>query len=168
MSLGFPPCLIEIRPVVRELKHADTSTGHRSRNIVTDCCLWEHILHCITSGCCFLITFSRVCLPCFKPKKWNRENKPMPSHFLHVAGLTGSLLTNNTSNRQLPALCTVRFLRLGRSQQNAQWIWSSPLTDVRIIGCVWVTKRPYLHSFIPTPTLQLKPLSRKLLTQYYS
>jgi hypothetical protein len=26
------------------------------------------------------------------------------------------------------------------SQQNAQWIWFSPLTAMRIVGCVWVSE----------------------------
>jgi hypothetical protein len=36
----------------------------------------------------------------------------------------------------------VRVFRTDRSQQNAQWIWSSPLTEIRIAGCVGVTAEP--------------------------
>jgi hypothetical protein len=36
---------------------------------------------------------------------------------------------------------TVRVFRPDRSPQNAQWIKSSPLSNIRIIGRVWVSTR---------------------------
>jgi hypothetical protein len=42
------------------------------------------------------------------------------------------------------AYTTVRLFSLGRSEQNAQWIWSSPLTEMKIIGYAWVAFGPRL------------------------
>jgi hypothetical protein len=35
---------------------------------------------------------------------------------------------------------TLRVVSSGSSQQNALWIWSSPLTEISIIGRVWITE----------------------------
>jgi hypothetical protein len=39
--------------------------------------------------------------------------------------------------------CTVRVISPVRSQQNSQWIWSSPLTEIRTAGCAWVVTEHY-------------------------
>jgi hypothetical protein len=35
----------------------------------------------------------------------------------------------------------------GHSQRNAQWAWSSLLSNIRIPGCVWASTGPYLRCF---------------------
>jgi hypothetical protein len=65
----------------------------------------------------------------------------------------------------------VRLFIPGRPQQNTQWVWSSALTEIRIVRCVWVITGPPLqcnkcgaYSGRPTPPLVEKdtppPLSR--------
>lgn len=34
-------------------------------------------------------------------------------------------------------MCTVSLYVPDDSELTAQWIWSSPLTEIRIVGCVW-------------------------------
>lgn len=36
-------------------------------------------------------------------------------------------------------ICTVRIFLLAHLELTAQWIWSSPLTEIRTVVCVWVT-----------------------------
>jgi hypothetical protein len=62
-------------------------------------------------------------------------------------------------------LCTVHVFRPARCQQNAQCIQSCPLTEVRIVGCVWVSQGlRYIVITLPPPsTVQLQPLSRHFL-----
>jgi hypothetical protein len=37
---------------------------------------------------------------------------------------------------------TVHICRPGHSQQNVWWSWSSPLTEIKIVGRVWVITGP--------------------------
>jgi hypothetical protein len=37
---------------------------------------------------------------------------------------------------------TVSSFSPGRSHHNAQWVWSSPLAEMRGVGCVWVITVP--------------------------
>jgi hypothetical protein len=51
-------------------------------------------------------------------------------------------------------VCTVHIFRPGHSQQNEQQIWSSPLTEIRFVGCVWVNQTkgqllPLPHYILP-------------------
>jgi hypothetical protein len=39
-----------------------------------------------------------------------------------------------------------------RSQQNEQWIWTSSLTELRIVGCLWVITGPYLQCVTYSPS----------------
>jgi hypothetical protein len=60
----------------------------------------------------------------------------MPEPIRHV------MMERTCSKRKL---CTDRVLRPDRSEQNAQWIWSSPLTEIRVVGCIWVITELSLH-----------------------
>jgi hypothetical protein len=52
------------------------------------------------------------------------------------------------------------FFTNGRSQQDAQWIWSCPLT---IIGCVWVTAGSWLHCVFLSPSQNAISITTPLL-----
>lgn len=55
---------------------------------------------------------------------------------------------------------TIRVLTHVRSQQNAQWIWSSPLTEVTIMGCKMILP-PSLPSINRAVALLLATLAFK-------
>jgi hypothetical protein len=59
--------------------------------------------------------------------------------------------------------CTVRLLMGGHSQQNAQWIWCSPLMETGIVACVCGGYSRSLGTVChpsSLPTVQLQPLPR--------
>jgi hypothetical protein len=51
----------------------------------------------------------------------------------------------------------VRVFRPDRFQENAQWIWSSPLTELRTVGCMGYN-RGFDTMGHPHTTMQLQPL----------
>jgi hypothetical protein len=42
----------------------------------------------------------------------------------------------------LNTACSAHDFRPGCSQENMQLVWSSPLTEIRAVGCVWVIAVP--------------------------
>jgi hypothetical protein len=49
-------------------------------------------------------------------------------------------------NRTSVCDCTVRLSRLGHCHHNAQWIWSGPINEIRIVRCVWAIMESYSAS----------------------
>jgi hypothetical protein len=58
---------------------------------------------------------------------------------------------------------TVHLFRLGRSQYNAHWVWSSPLTEMRIVGCVWVITGTSLQLVTLSPSHNVVTTTAPLL-----
>jgi hypothetical protein len=63
---------------------------------------------------------------------------------------------------------TVCLLIPVRSQEHAQWIWSSPLTELRIVGFVLGIMGPSLQHVTLPPTMQLQPLPHYFHTPHSS
>jgi hypothetical protein len=51
-------------------------------------------------------------------------------------------LDTEVCNNMFKIIYTVRIFRSGHSDQNAQWICSSPLSEIRIVACMLVITGP--------------------------
>jgi hypothetical protein len=90
-----------------------------------------------------------------EPTEDESEIAPTCSVPLYINSCEMPIFRLNAKFTFLLTYLTPCGFRFGLSQQNAQWIWSSPLNEIKILGCVWVIVWCYSASPSLPPRTQL-------------
>jgi hypothetical protein len=124
-----------------------TAVFHKLQNFVTLLLMQEKSMHVVCcNGVWWRLYTAGISNPIPRPCRlslwlaiintsWQRGLCPAP------AALSSSNLSSFTPKSNIYSLT----ISPGHSQHNAQWVWSSPLTQISLVGWVWVTTGQYLR-----------------------